>query len=81
MRKTPMVVTVTKPEVGVVEITIEHDVAASYSRAVDPRMMREARKPGVLTPGMNWTVTDREYGLERSEERRTASRFTLVGSR
>lgn len=77
----PMTVTVRKdPHTAVVDITVEHDVAQSFSKAVDPRAMKEARKPGVLTPGMSWTLTDAEYGLERSEERRTASRFTFVGS-
>ncbi len=77
MRFPPMTVTVFRPSEGVCDITVEHDIAQSYSRSVDPRAMKEARK--VLRG--TWKLTDAEYGLERSEERRTASRFTFVSYR
>lgn len=65
----------------VVDIDIEHDVAASYSRAVDPRATREARK--VLRG--RWALVDVEYGIDIAADGtdiaangRCRSRFTYV---
>lgn len=74
MKYPPMTVTVHRPSEGVCDITVEHDIAQSYSRAVDPRAMREARR--VLRG--TWALTDTEYGLDRAEPRRTAARFTFI---
>ena len=81
MRNRPMTVTVRRPSYGVVDISIEHDVAASYSRAVDPRATREARR--VLRG--TWRLTDVEYGLDTDVDGndirpngRCRSRFTYI---
>lgn len=79
MKFPPMTTTVHRPSPDVCDITVEHDVAQSYSRAVDPRAMKEARR--TLRDGRTWRLTDAEYGLERSAERRCASRFTFLAER
>ena len=52
-----MTAEVTRPEAWVAQITVEHDIAQSYSKAVQPRAMREARK--VLRG--TWALTDVDY--------------------
>ena len=66
-----MTATIEYPGQGHTTITIEHDIAQSYSRSVDPKAMKVARQ----TLRGTWALTDVDYGLERAAPRRTASRF------
>lgn len=48
---------------GEVEIHVEHAPSQSYSRAVDPRAMMEARK--ALRDGHVWELFDVDYSVEQ----------------
>lgn len=73
----PMTATVAQPSPDVCDITIEHDIAQSYSRAVDPKAMSEARRR--LRDGRTWRLTDADYGYDQ-RDRRTHSRFTFLAA-
>jgi len=45
------------------EIHVEHDIAQSYSRSVDPRAMKEARRT-LPRDGRQWALLDADYGVE-----------------
>ena len=54
-----MIVTGVKPDADALTITIDHDARASYSRAVQPRAMREAKSH--IRPGEQWELHDANY--------------------
>ena len=43
------------------EIHVEHDIAQSYSRSVDPRAMKEASRS---LPSGRWELFDVDYSVE-----------------
>lgn len=59
-RRHPMVVASTKLDPSTIVLTIDHDPRASYSRAVDPRAMREMRQ-NHARPGEVWELRDADY--------------------
>lgn len=48
------------------EIHVIHDIAQSYSRSVDPRAMKEARRS---LPYGRWELFDVDYGVETIDRR------------
>lgn len=54
-----MIVTADRPDPDRLVITIDHDARASYSRAVQPRAMREAKQR--IRPGERWGLHDVDY--------------------
>lgn len=71
-----MVLTVTERAADLVILDVEHDPRQSYSRSVDPRAMREARR---ILPrdGRQWALTSVNYD-DPAPEGRALSRYHFV---
>jgi len=57
-------------------VTVEHHVSQSYSRAVDPRAMREAKAR--LPRGRAWELYDAEYGHDTNGDRTCSTLYFRV---
>jgi hypothetical protein len=68
-----------------VEVWVEHDIAQSYSRSVQPRAMKEAKQTLPRRPGVQWELFDVDYDreYEAPDPRRTVSvyMFRVRGAR
>ena len=65
-----MTATVTERSATAATITVEHHIGQSYSRAVDPRAMKEARR--VLRDGHVWALVEVDYGMDTVGSRTSA---------
>ena len=61
---------------NVATVTVEHHIGQSYSRAVDPRAMREANAR--LPRDRAWELYDAEYGHDTDGDRTCSTLYFRV---